>query len=388
MSPQPPDKTPPAEDRLPDPALVREQLRRLLAHPLFSNSKRYPALLAYVVEQALAGNSDNVKERTIGVEAFGREPSYDVSLDPVVRMAAAEVRKRLSQYYYAPQHAGELIVELPVGSYVPVFHEPTAAEAPPPEAAPAPSPRAASNISRRLGLAAAFLLIALAGFALGRLRLPATSSSLDRFWAPFTSSPNIITYCLAEPALLVSADPSRPLPAPGAKLHMADVITLARCLLPVVPSHQSFRVIAVSDTAFAQLREGPSVLIGAYDNPWTMRVTKDIPYSFAVEDSVRKIIHRSGKAWTRRPEGNLIKDYAVIARIQSQLTGQPLLILAGIGSAGTEAASEVISSRATLDAILRQAPANWDRSNIAILIETKVIDRLPGPPTTVGIEIW
>src|SRR5271156_1514056 len=110
---------------IPNAVLVREQLNRLLAHPLFTNSKRYPVLLAYTVEQALLGNAGELKERTIGVEAFGREPNYDVSLDPVVRMTAAEVRKRLIQYYYSPDHAGEPIIELPVGSYVPLFREPS-----------------------------------------------------------------------------------------------------------------------------------------------------------------------------------------------------------------------------------------------------------------------
>src|ERR1700730_8984229 len=107
----------------PNPGMVREQLRRLLAHSLFTNSKRYPALLAYTVEQTLVGNADKLKERTIGVEAFGREPNYDVNLDPVVRTTAAEVRKRLIQYYYSPDHVGELVIELPLGSYVPSFRE-------------------------------------------------------------------------------------------------------------------------------------------------------------------------------------------------------------------------------------------------------------------------
>src|ERR1700685_4143920 len=107
----------------PDASAVRDQLKRLLAHPLFANSKRYPVFLAYTVEQALLGNAGELKERTIGVEAFGREPNYDVNLDPVVRTTAAEVRKRLIQYYYSPDHAGELIIELSVGSYVPLFRE-------------------------------------------------------------------------------------------------------------------------------------------------------------------------------------------------------------------------------------------------------------------------
>ena len=112
----------------PDPALVREQLRRLVAHPLFTNSKRYPVLLTYTVEQTLLGNASELKERTIGIEAFGRKPVYDVNLDPVVRTAAAEVRKRLSQYYYNPDHAGELVIELPIGSYVPTFREPVGSQ--------------------------------------------------------------------------------------------------------------------------------------------------------------------------------------------------------------------------------------------------------------------
>jgi len=96
-----------------DAGQVREQLQRLLGHPLFANSKRYPALLAYAVEQTLLGNASELKERSIGVEVFGRTPSYDANSDPVVRITAGEVRKRLTQYYYDPTHRCELIIELP-----------------------------------------------------------------------------------------------------------------------------------------------------------------------------------------------------------------------------------------------------------------------------------
>jgi len=74
---------------VPDPAMVREQMGRLIVHPLFVNSKRYPALLAYTVEQTLLGNAAELKERTIGIEVFGRSPSYDANADPVVRISAA-----------------------------------------------------------------------------------------------------------------------------------------------------------------------------------------------------------------------------------------------------------------------------------------------------------
>src|ERR1035441_8252684 len=94
-------------------AQVREQLNRLLAHTLFTHSKRYPALLSYVVEQTLLGNTDQLKERVIGIEVFDRPPDYDPSADPIVRFTASEVRKRLAQYYVDSAHSGELQIDLP-----------------------------------------------------------------------------------------------------------------------------------------------------------------------------------------------------------------------------------------------------------------------------------
>src|SRR5690349_15698863 len=80
---------------------VREQVGRILATAPFRNSKRFPAFLRHTVEHALS-SSDGLKERSIGHEVFGRDPAYDTAQDPIVRMTATEVRKRLSQYYQVP----------------------------------------------------------------------------------------------------------------------------------------------------------------------------------------------------------------------------------------------------------------------------------------------
>jgi hypothetical protein len=79
-----------------DPAAVRAHLERILLSAPFRNSKRYPALLRYVVEQELNGASSELKERTIAINVFGRDPYYDPGVDPVVRISAGEVRKRLA----------------------------------------------------------------------------------------------------------------------------------------------------------------------------------------------------------------------------------------------------------------------------------------------------
>src|SRR5271167_3794183 len=104
--------------------LVRSQLKKIVSDGRFSASKRYPSLLQYIVEQTLVGNEDELKERTLGVEVFHRPPDYDTNADPVVRLSAAEVRKRLAQYYQSPGHGDELRIELNPGSYVPLFLRP------------------------------------------------------------------------------------------------------------------------------------------------------------------------------------------------------------------------------------------------------------------------
>src|SRR5580692_5900581 len=102
-------------------ARIQLQLDRLLANIHFSNSKRFPSFLRFIVQEELEGRGDLLKERTLGIEVFGRDASYDTTSDPIVRVTAAEIRKRIAQYYQESGHADELRISLPPGSYVPHF---------------------------------------------------------------------------------------------------------------------------------------------------------------------------------------------------------------------------------------------------------------------------
>ena len=106
-----------------DRRLVEEELSAILASPHFRNSKRYPNMLRYVVEKSLNGQVDDLKERTLGVEVFGRQPDYDTNADPVVRVSAGEVRKRIAQYYHETVGERKIQIDLPTGSYVPEFRK-------------------------------------------------------------------------------------------------------------------------------------------------------------------------------------------------------------------------------------------------------------------------
>ena len=291
-------------------AAIREQLERLLAHPLFANSKRYPALLAYTVEQTLLGNAAELKERSIAVEVFGRSPAYDANADPVVRITAGEVRKRLTQYYYDAAHrrrTGDRTADRL--SYVPAFRgsgtarrgaevvpvpEETAPYSETPPSVPGP------NRTGRLAwwlAASAIVFVALAataGYVAGRRYRPQPPppSNIDRFWEPVTGSLTPTTFCLGEPAKNINLDAINNYDAPVAepkpeplyfRLHysghlaLADVITLTRTVAALASLHKSFRVVPASEASFGQLREGPVVLIGAFDNIWTLRVTQKSP---------------------------------------------------------------------------------------------------------------
>ena len=395
----------------PSAAAVREQLKRLLAHPLFTNSKRYPVLLAYTVEETLLGHANEIKERTIGVEAFGREPNYDVNLDPVVRTTAAEVRKRLIQYYYNADHAGELVIEFTVGSYVPIFRDPVILKAALlPEAVNSENSEIASqdslhsqivststvrNSHPRTLFVASLLIALVAGFCAGLIRLPKRPTNTELFWEPITATSSRVTYCLGQPIDAVDRSRTTPngLPLYGS-LHVSDVITLARSIIPLVPKNGAFRVVSDSDVGFTQLREGPFILIGAFDNVWTMRITQDLPFGFEVDSQVRKLVDRKSaqkRFWTLEwqvPYTKLTKDYAIVARIHDNVTGQPVIILAGILGEGTEAASEVVSNPVYLNAMLEKAPKNWTDLNLEAVIETNVVDGHAGPPTVLAVETW
>src|ERR1044071_2314404 len=79
------------------------QLAKILSSPHFRSSKRCSEFLRYVVEQTSSNSAEFLNERTLGVDWFDRSPRYDTNQDPVVRIAAGEVRKRLAQYYLEPE---------------------------------------------------------------------------------------------------------------------------------------------------------------------------------------------------------------------------------------------------------------------------------------------
>jgi hypothetical protein len=86
-----------------------------------SGCNRLVQLLRFVVGSTLKGEATYLKETTIGVAVFGHSPDYDLKVDTIVRSQAWRLRAKLKKYYSAEGMEDPIIIDLPLGHYVPVF---------------------------------------------------------------------------------------------------------------------------------------------------------------------------------------------------------------------------------------------------------------------------
>ena len=100
---------------------VQEQVRRILASRIFSRSARLTRFVSFVMQHALHTNGESLKEYVLGVEVFDRPSAYDPRIDPIVRVEARRLRSKLASYYASVGRADPVIVEIPKGTYTPVF---------------------------------------------------------------------------------------------------------------------------------------------------------------------------------------------------------------------------------------------------------------------------
>ncbi|HRW48618.1 MAG TPA: hypothetical protein P5333_13920 [Caldilinea sp.] len=111
----------PSDENSPAPQEIRIQVQRILNSPMFKDSEQLGSFLDYVIEEMLAGRADQIKQYTIAVKAFGRPTHFDPRADPIVRIEAGRLRRRLAQYYEDFGAHDPLKITIPTGAYIPVF---------------------------------------------------------------------------------------------------------------------------------------------------------------------------------------------------------------------------------------------------------------------------
>src|SRR6266851_5269314 len=105
---------------------IRAELAKILASGIFVNSERLCRFLRVTVERALAGDSDQIKEYSLGRDVFDRNQGYDPRVDSIVRVEAGRLRAKLRQYYEEAGANDPVLIGFRKGSYVPIFRHLTA----------------------------------------------------------------------------------------------------------------------------------------------------------------------------------------------------------------------------------------------------------------------
>jgi hypothetical protein len=415
--------------------VVSRELEQILASTWFHSSKRSQEFLTFVVRHRLAENNQPLKERTIGTLLFKRPANYATGDDSVVRVQAGEVRRRLDQYYQSPPAEAQVRIELPLGSYTPEFRWLPRPSAPsgdsaslaepirPPAAAPAPP---SVFTRRRVAWTAALLLAAaaiLAAMVFWARHTKSTENALNRFWSPVLATPRPLLICLPEPILYrpsialykrhqvnphefdneVDRMNRRPHLLPDEPLKWGDMVEYSDFGVSKGDVKAAFRLAAVAnrlgkdnevrvgnDYAWDDLRNDPAIVIGAFSNPWTMKVISGLHFSFVEDKGVFHIQEQGGqsRAWYDELDRNaaVAVDYGLVTRLVSSGTGQFTVAIAGITAPGSEAAAEVASSAEDLQRALGNA--EWARKNVQIVVKTSVTDGVAGPAQIVALYAW
>ena len=412
--------------------MIRAQLDLMVRDEVFRSSKRSVTFLKYVVEQTLNGSADQIKERTIGVEVFGRKPSYDTNLDHIVRTAATELRKRLAIYYGDEKHRFELRMGLIPGSYIPRFThppqtpygvvdhailaEPANVPAPTPELVPDPLPESgvANTVPRRRKLRwqlyALTALVLATGSLLGYRWLHRPTAQ-QLFWKPVLETPGPVLVGVGDvpngpptlPAPDGEGDFSTPVPRPDAAetVPFPDTVTIAHVVGQLEANGKEVLIRRENSRSFSDLREGAVVLIGAFNNEWSLRLTHQLRYSLALDAEkhlvyIKDARNPSSRAWswaTNQPPARVggahspaLQDFALISRTRNSATGHVVVVIGGLYSYGTQSAGEFLTDPQLMQVIAKAAQFDGAHQNLQIVLGTTITDDTPGPPRVLAVS--
>ncbi len=427
---------------------VSRALEQILASHHFRNSHQCSGLLSYIVEHTLAGEENLLRERVIGSEVFGRPAGYEPGEDPVVRLRAADVRKRLAQYYLSESDQNGVQIDVPPGSYRAVFRFKTeipatenvaqpAISAPslvaePPssaaiertEALTAPATftavRASSRSKRVIALA---VVLAVLSIVVGAALFFRVNSPEERafkgFWAPWANSRKPVIISVGSNAVYRLQDdyidryarerglqasgreifvplregdvvPANDLiPAYSSFVALGDVAAVSSIVADLTKQNKAFQERFPNDISFAELQNSASVLVGGFNNPMAMELTKHLEFVMRGGSEIDDQLNPRRK-WLLHASADSrdSADYAILTRLVERNGNAPLMSVAGLGQYGTLATADLISDPTALYPITKQFGNGWMQKNLQVVLQVRVVDFKAAPPEIITYRSW
>jgi hypothetical protein len=372
---------------------VLQELAAVLDSHELHGSHRAQTLLRYLVENALSHRTDQLKERTIGIELFHRDAAYDTGHDGIVRVAASDVRKRLMNFYSrtaSTRTSPGIRIVLPSGSYVPVFERDEFAAPVLKESREQSSMVSGGESRRQLWVATGLVLLGVgigAAIALVSAGQTATKLAIDpvlmQAWRSFARLDANVLLSTATPLSLVMVPqghetygsltypaPSEAYPlfrqhrplVPGARLDMTftdnmlgvgtmnAVVTAVNTLRSMGSSYQ---ILPERVATLSALRGRNAILFGApVDSEAISRTMEHTPLIVDYEPSVKGFVIRdrtSGQMIVPQKDGygDFIDVYGLVTVLNARDSDRGhlgMVVLSGITSAGTHGAAEFFSS--------------------------------------------
>ena len=354
----------------------------------------------------------------IGIEVFGRSPSYSTGDDSAVRVAASQLRKRLTLYFTGTGALDPVRIEVPTGTYVPRFRclddttpitthlvlppddtDPGQTdEAAPPAVLPEHTPRGKRwrTILAATGAGAACVLIA-AFFWL----LPwHPETALDQFWSPVLRGAPPVSICAAPvPVYGLNHDdnslyPVRPedfILIPNQFISLGDLNAVSRISRLMGNMRRAYVSRIGNQVSFEDLRTTPTVLVGYSHTRWK-EVSSVLRFYIDLGRRPYGIVDRGASTnWAidYHPDDRRVsEDYAIVSRVFHPDTHEMLVGVAGITHYGTEAAADLVTNPRLFADAARHIPAGWQKKNVQIVIYVKVISNSPSSPAVVAAHVW
>lgn len=405
---------------------VKSELDSILSSPQFAGAKRCHDFLHFVVNSSLSGSFENLTERALGAELFGRPIDYETGSDAIVRVRANDVRRRLAEYYSEHHPASDVAISLPSGSYIPDFHwstlEVPAAPTNPSHAFPyqaggvtessKPGQDAAQRRLKRLLLIAAALLFAVSGGLALLLHHSATPDPLKEFWQPMIREHtpvmicfgNMVTFWPSLPVRLSIEEGNQALLAnPGPVTETRDDTVSIGNLRAAISFQNLLSGYGVTtalrwpqEVQMTELNRSNVIFIGAFNNPWSKSLTQNLRFSFKEihtgDESIWWIQDRTSpnQDWSISkafPE-QMGPEYALITRIIDPESKRVEISVGGLTQFGSEAAGDLLSDESQMNAFARMAPKGWERRNLQIVLGMRIDGRKIVNPRILAINVW